>query len=67
MYSGILLFLLGSGLCGGAKTIQWMIGCRAIQGVGGGTIMSLTQVIISDIVTLQERGKYGAYIGSVWG
>jgi MFS family permease len=67
MYSGILLFLLGSGLCGGAKNIRWMIGCRAIQGVGGGAIMSLTQVIISDIVTLQDRGRYASFLGSVWG
>ncbi len=67
MYSGIFLFLLFSGLCGGAKTIKWFIACRAFQGIGGGIIIGMTQIIISDIVSLRDRGKYSAYIGSVWG
>ncbi len=44
-----------------------MIGCRGAQGVGGGLIMSTVQIVIGDIATLQERGKYSAYIGMCWG
>lgn len=40
--------------------------CPAIQGVGGGGILSLTEIIVADLVPLRERGKYVGLIGSVW-
>ena len=42
----------------------WLIVARAVQGIGGGCILGLTQIIISDIVTLEERGKYAGFIGA---
>lgn len=45
----------------------WLILCRAIQGVGGGCIIQLTQITISDIVSLEERGKYIGVTGAIWG
>ncbi|KAL0572510.1 hypothetical protein V5O48_009452 [Marasmius crinis-equi] len=44
------------------------IPCRpvAVQGLGGGAIQSLTSIIISDLVTLQERGTYNAILGMAW-
>ena len=42
----------------------WLIVARAIQGVGGGSIMGLTQIVISDLVSLEERGKYSGFIGA---
>jgi MFS family permease len=42
----------------------WLIVARAIQGVGSGSIMGLTQMVISDIVSLEERGKYSGFIGA---
>ena len=39
---------------------------RALQGLGGGGLMSLTQTIIADIVTPRERGRYQGYIGAVF-
>ena len=39
---------------------------RALQGLGGGGLMSLTQTIIADIVTPKERGRYQGYIGAVF-
>ncbi|KAK0483776.1 MFS general substrate transporter [Armillaria novae-zelandiae] len=67
LYSSILIFLIGSALCGAAQNLTWLIICRAVQGVGGGGIMQLVNITISDIVPLQERGKYGGFIGSTWG
>ncbi|TIA87123.1 hypothetical protein E3P99_03372 [Wallemia hederae] len=64
---GILVFLLGSGLCGGAKTGFWLCIARGVQGLGGGTILSSVQIIISLITKLENRGKYSGLIGSVWG
>lgn len=44
----------GSALCGAAQSMTWLIACRAIQGVGGGGIMQLSIIVISDIVPLKE-------------
>lgn len=52
----ILMFMIGSGLCGAAKNMNWLIGARAVQGIGGGAILSLTQIIVGDIVPLSQRG-----------
>ncbi|KAK0463985.1 MFS general substrate transporter [Desarmillaria tabescens] len=67
LYSSIGTFLIGSALCGAAQNLTWLIICRAVQGIGGGGIMQLVNITISDIVPLQERGKYGGFIGSTWG
>ncbi|KZS91047.1 MFS general substrate transporter [Sistotremastrum niveocremeum HHB9708] len=67
IFGSIFIFLIGSALCGAAKTINWLIICRAIQGVGGGGIMQMVQITISDIVSLEDRGKYGGFVGSTWG
>ncbi|KAH9951233.1 major facilitator superfamily domain-containing protein [Amylocystis lapponica] len=67
LYGAIAIFLLGSALCGAAQNMTWLVVCRAIQGIGGGGIMQLVQITISDIVSLQDRGKYGGYIGATWG
>ncbi|KAF8839383.1 MFS general substrate transporter [Paxillus ammoniavirescens] len=62
----IALFALGSGLCGGASTMGMLIAGRTIQGLGGGGVQSLTGIILSDLVTLQERGTYAGLFGLTW-
>ena len=57
------LFALGSGICGGAKSMNMLIAGRAIQGLGGGGIQSLTGIILADLVSLQERGIYAGLYG----
>ncbi|RIA93943.1 major facilitator superfamily domain-containing protein [Glomus cerebriforme] len=63
----ITMFELGSLLCGLAPNMTTMIVFRAIAGIGGGGIISLVMIIISDIVSLQDRGKYQGMIGGVYG
>ena len=58
LYFGIVVFLAGSALCGAAQNMIWLILSRAIQGVGAGAIIQLTQITMADIVSLEDRGKY---------
>lgn len=47
--------------------MMWLVLCRGVQGIGGGGIIQLVQITISDITTLEERGKFTGGVGSVWG
>ncbi|KAJ6473935.1 MFS amino acid permease [Mycena vulgaris] len=66
LYPSILIFLVGSALCGAAKSMTWLILARVFQGVGGGGLQQMVLIIISDIVSLEQRGKYQAFSGSMW-
>ena len=63
----IITFLIGSFAAGTAQTMNQLIIFRALQGLGAGGLMSLTFVIIGDIVSPRERGRYQGYFGAVWG
>ena len=64
--TSLSLFLIGSVLCAVAPNILTLILARALQGIGGGGILPLVQIVISDVVTPRERGQYQAYFSSVW-
>ncbi len=63
----IVTFLIGSFLAGASQSMTQLIAFRAIQGLGAGGLMSLTFVIIGDIISPRERGRYQGYFGAVWG
>ncbi|KAJ2716580.1 hypothetical protein H4R19_000564 [Coemansia spiralis] len=54
----VVLFVLGSVLCAVSHSMDALIASRAVQGLGGGGIMSLIFVIIADVLSERERGKY---------
>lgn len=64
---GIIIFLTGSFLCGLSQNMFMLIGFRAVQGVGAGSIFTITYTIIGDVFTLEERPKIQGMISSVWG
>ncbi|KZS98567.1 MFS general substrate transporter [Sistotremastrum niveocremeum HHB9708] len=67
LFFAIGMFLFGSAMCGAAQNFAWLAICRGVQGIGGGGIMQLVQIIISDITTLEKRGMYTGLIGATWG
>ncbi|MFI5617220.1 MDR family MFS transporter [Streptomyces sp. NPDC051567] len=62
----IALFTAGSLLCGFATSVHQLAGFRAVQGLGGGGLMSLAMTIIADITSPRERGRYQGYITTVF-
>ncbi|WP_442599025.1 DHA2 family efflux MFS transporter permease subunit [Neobacillus sp. D3-1R] len=64
---GNIIFIAGSALCGTAQSMEQLIIYRAIQGIGGGMIMPLSQTIIGDIFTAEQRAKWQGVFGAIYG
>jgi EmrB/QacA subfamily drug resistance transporter len=64
---GLIVFLLGSILCGTAETITQLSIYRAIQGIGGGALIPIAFTIMFDTVPVEQRGKLGGLFGAVFG
>lgn len=65
--TAIIIFLIGSALCGLAQNLPQLIAFRALQGIGGGGLMAIALGIIGDIIPPRERGRYQGYFGAVFG
>ncbi|MBV9195524.1 MAG: MFS transporter [Solirubrobacterales bacterium] len=63
----IVVFLIGSALCGQSQDMTELIVFRAIQGLGGGGLIVTTMAAIGDIIPPSERGKYQGFFGAVFG
>jgi len=64
--SAIVIFVVGSALCGLSQNLGELIGFRAFQGLAAGGLMTLAMAIVGDIVPPRERGRYQGYIQVVF-
>ncbi|KAH8430008.1 putative MFS drug transporter [Aspergillus melleus] len=65
LFVGLGIFFFGSLAASLAQTATQLIIFRAFTGVGGGGLMTVAQMIVSDVVPLRERGKYQGILGAV--
>ena len=63
---GIVVFILGSILSGLSADMSQLIAFRAIQGVGGGTLMSCAFIAVGDLFPPAERGKYMGFLAGIF-
>src|ERR1700719_3477226 len=66
MLTSIGIFIAGSAACAAAPNMTLLVVGRALQGIGGGGILPLGQAIMADTVAPRERGRYQAFMGTVW-
>jgi MFS family permease len=67
MLFAIVIFEIGSLLCGVSQTMTMLIISRAIAGVGGGGLISMVMIIMSDVINIRDRGKYQGIISAMFG
>ena len=61
----IVIFVLATAAAGFAQSPEWLIACRAVQGIGAGGLAALSQVLMADIISPRERGRYMGLFGGV--
>ena len=62
----LVVFVAGSAMAGLAPGIGWLIGARAVQGIGVGGLTALVQVVMAAMIVPRERGRYSGYLGATF-
>src|SRR6201997_2367286 len=63
----IVIFLVGSALCGLSQNMTELIAFRALQGLGGGGLIVIVLAVVGDIIPPRDRGRYQGLFGAVFG
>jgi EmrB/QacA subfamily drug resistance transporter len=66
LQTAIVIFLVGSALCGLSQNMTELIVFRGLQGLGGGGLLVVTIAVIGDVVAPRERGRYQGFFGAVF-
>lgn len=63
----LVIFTVGSVLAGLSKSTSFLIACRVIQGIAAGGLTALVQIVIADLISPRERGRYAGILGGIMG
>ncbi|GFG15660.1 uncharacterized transporter C3H1.06c [Aspergillus udagawae] len=64
--AAFLFFLTGSAIATAARNFSILLAARAVQGTGGGGLITLSEILIADLVPLRERGKWIGLLSTMW-
>ncbi|WP_071672591.1 MDR family MFS transporter [Nioella nitratireducens] len=67
MQAAIGVFVIGAVLCGTAGSMGQLIAGRAVQGLGGGSLIVLSMAVVGDVLPARERGKAQGMLGAAFG
>ena len=67
LQAAIVIFLIGSALCGIAQNMPELISFRAVQGLGAGGLLTVSIAVVGDVIPPRERGRYQGIFGAVFG
>lgn len=67
LHVALAVFLVASVLCALSTTMLELALARALQGAGGGALITSAQTAVADVVAPRERGRYSVYLSIVWG
>ena len=67
LQTAIVIFLVGSALCGLSQNMAELIGFRALQGLGAGGLIVTAIAVIGDVIPPRDRGRYQGIFGAVFG
>ncbi|WP_432486134.1 MFS transporter [Kineococcus esterisolvens] len=62
----LVVFVVASAIAGLSTSMGMLIALRVVQGIGGGGLMALAQVILASMVSPRERGRYSGYLGATF-
>lgn len=64
--TGLVFFLIGSIIAAVARDFAVLLAGRSLQGIGGGGLIALTEIVVADLVPLRLRGQWFGLISAMW-